>query len=116
MPISRRQFDFGVDKETDDWMTKIHKFLSENNDKAYNENEIRVTFSLKPQSDSYEIRTKKEEDAERSDVLDAMFNSNKRNMDESFILAIDTLVKFEAISKKEIRGVNYYSYSKPLDS
>ena len=116
MPISRRQFDFGVDKETDDWMTKIHKFLSENSDEAYSENEIRVIFSLKTQSEPFEIQTKKEERSERSDILDAMFNSDKRNMDESFTLAIDTLVKFEAISKKEIRGINYYSYGKPLDS
>lgn len=40
MPITRRQFELGVDDTLVSWMTKIHGFLSENLQQAYTQGEI----------------------------------------------------------------------------
>ena len=98
MPISRRQFDLGIDKETDDWITKIHQFLSEHKDEAYSEDEIRVKLNLKSSKYRYTFSSE-----------------NIGDSKTHFKIAIDTLVESGAIGKKEIQGINYYIYIKPID-
>ncbi len=40
MPITRKQFELGVDEEITDFMRKIHGFLSVHKNEAYNIDEI----------------------------------------------------------------------------
>lgn len=40
MPLTRRQFELGVDTETENWMRRIYGFLSENNHLAYTTEEL----------------------------------------------------------------------------
>ena len=40
MPITRRQFDLGIDEKLEDWMRRIHSFLSARRAEAFSESEL----------------------------------------------------------------------------
>ncbi len=40
MPITRKQFEIGIDPKIEEWMEKIRAFLSEHKDEAFNANEL----------------------------------------------------------------------------
>ena len=40
MPITKRQFDLGIDQDIQSWMQKIYSLLSDNRESAYSTQEI----------------------------------------------------------------------------
>ena len=56
MPITRKQFELGIDSEIEEWMKKIHSFLSEHKDQAFSEGELRESLGLKLPTPVKEIK------------------------------------------------------------
>lgn len=41
MPLTRRQFELGIDEEAEGWMRQLYQFLSDHRDLAYSSDELR---------------------------------------------------------------------------
>jgi len=82
MPITKRQFDWGVDGEIEAWMDKIKQYLKENKDKAFTAYELMEIFHGK-----------------------AAWGISEK---DAFNEAIEKLEEEESIEKKKIREDIYY--------
>ncbi len=90
MPITRRQFEMEIDTQIEEWMKKIHGFLTEHKDVAFKESELRYALW-----------------GERPLPLDVMQALNR---------ALEKLFELKAVEAKKIRDEWYYSYgSKSLE-
>jgi hypothetical protein len=91
MPVTRRQFELGIDQEIEDFMKKIYLFLAQRSDQAFGEEEIFQEHAV-----------------EMPDRLSALYK-------HPLHIALERLVEQEAAKKKGIRDRNYYTYGdKPL--
>jgi len=89
MPITRRQFELGVDAEIEGWMDKIHNFLSEHKDEAFNSEELWKTIYGKP----------------------AWQPAVREAFDEALIKLVDQ----EMAARRIIRETSYYAYKEKLE-
>lgn len=91
MPITRKQFELEIDPRIEEWMKKIHVFLTEHKDEAFRESELRNALlgEAPPMS------------------LDVM---------KAFSQALEKLAELEVVEFRKIRDEWYFSYgSKPLE-
>ena len=88
MPITRRQFDMGINDAIEGWMKKAIEFLAEHREEAFNNDELWEIL--------YGIKTYKSRDR------------------EAFDLALMRLVDQEKLEIRIIQNTNYYCYKKPL--
>lgn len=113
MPITRRQFELGIDSKIEEWMKKIHSFLSERKDEAFTEKELRQHFSptlLERLSDPQKRLVQSQR--ERKIEVDAFgFLPDER---EAFELALEKLEEQRAVEERKIRDIYYYSYREEL--
>lgn len=86
MPITRRQFELGVDKKMTELMRVIHDFLLDNIHKAYDKDEL--VYLLPHFKDL------------PSEIIDKV---------------LDKLVEAEAVEEGTIKGEKYYAYKGPLE-
>jgi len=84
MPITRRQFERGIDAEIEDCMVKVHSLLGQSKDDAFTAEEI------------YEKLI-----GEKVETLDYYHPVR---------LALDALVRENKADQKSIRGTYYYCY------
>ena len=82
MPITRKQFEWGVDAEIENWMNKILAFLAEHKDEAFTSDEL---WKLIYKSDIWATTVK-----------------------EAFDEALNKLVVIHEAEKRIIRDVEYY--------
>lgn len=89
MPLSRRQFELGVDPEAEDWMGQVYGHLEGHRDSAYSYDEVRkaIRGGSLPQAELNK------------------FNS-----------ALDVLVRIGAVNKAEVDGKDYYAYYQEMDT
>jgi hypothetical protein len=84
MPITRRQFDLGIDESVEEVTREIHRFLSSRRTQAFS----------------------------RDELLAAILNQepSARHVDS----AIEKLVEIRAMDLREVRGERYYAYLEDL--
>jgi len=93
MPITRRQFELGIDFGILQWMEKIHAFLSAHKAEAFTRSELAVTLGISAQR---------------------MFELKRQA--EDFDLALEKLTEVGAVEARRIKDILYYSYHSPLNT
>jgi hypothetical protein len=88
MPITKRQFELGIDDQVDDFMRQVYEMLANNKELAYSKAELRDALPGNPLS------------APQFDPLD---------------IAIDTLTRITAIEKREVSNIKYYAFSRKFE-
>ena len=89
MPITKRQFDLGIDEVIQSWMQKIYALLSDNRESAYSTEEIRESLP---------------EDLYQGVTLN-LFNH-----------ALNVLVKISAIDKRTVDFTDYFAFGSKFDT
>ena len=89
MPLSRRQFELGIDSEAEDWMRQAYQFLSEHPELAYSSGELEEAI----------LGT--EASSGRSGKLDH---------------ALDVLAEIGAFVKAKVKGTDYYAFREGFDT
>jgi len=104
MPITRRQFEMGIDNRIEEWMEKIRAYLCEHRDEAFAKEELRKYFSTTL--------------VESLDERYQRIMQHNKNMDafnflsdewSAFESALSKLFEIRDIEEREIRDVIYYS-------
>ena len=89
MPLSKRQFELGIDSEAEDWMRQAYQFLAGHPDLAYSSGEIEeAILGIEAASG-------------RSGKLDH---------------ALDVLTEIGALVKAKVRGTDYYGFREEFDT
>ena len=89
MPLSKRQFELGIDSEAEDWMRQAYQFLARHPDLAYSSGELAEAI----------LGT--EASSEKSGKLDH---------------ALDVLAEIGAFDKAKVRGTDYYAFREGFDT
>lgn len=89
MPITRKQFELGIDSTVEDWMEKIYTFLDQNKTQAFNSSEIGA-------------------------ALDAPSNYGEMGyaQERAFNSALEKLVEMNAVNEREVEGTIYFAPGK----
>lgn len=104
MPITRRQFELGIDDTLVSWMTRIHAFLSENRQQAYAEGEI-----INALADDIEAFHR-----EHRVAMGLPPNDNIRFGSPPIGEALEKLFELGVVSAREIASGRYYAYLSDL--
>lgn len=97
MPITRRQFELGIDNLIEQWMRNVHQLLAANQDKAYSEEELKAAFgSILPSA----VGT-------LTDLAHSEHHHPLRT-------ALEKLIELDAIDARVLDSVVYYTYKRPL--
>ena len=95
MPITRRQFELGIDPAIEEWMEKLYDFLKDHKAEAYSADELEATFRVAPTTTALFVTRSPEQDA--------------------LGRALAALLEIRAIDTREVRGVTYYAFKRPVD-
>ncbi len=87
MPITRKQFVIGIDPKIEEWMKKIHSFLSQHKDAAFTREELWGALQVQVKPEEW----------------------------EAWDTALDKLTELKAVGKGIIRGTDYYAYGRDLE-
>ena len=101
MPITRRQFELGIDDTLVSWMTRLHAFLSENRQQAYTQGEI--TNAL---ADDIEAFHRERRVAMGLSPDEVAIRSGSPPIGE----ALDKLSELGVVSVRRIATGQYYAY------
>ena len=85
MPITRRQFELGIDKEVEGWIRQVYGQLEKNKDLAYSHQELLEGLRGGPPEP------------------------------EKFERALYALLALSAVAKSEVDGTDYYAFNRELD-
>jgi uncharacterized protein YktB (UPF0637 family) len=110
MPITRKQFEEGVDEKLEEWMKKIQKFLEQHNNEAFSLEELHKEFEqylLRLLSEDEKISLK----VAKEDAF--IFLPGEK---QAFDSALDKLVEMKKAEKRIIRDKEYYSFWKKRDN
>lgn len=93
MPITRKQFELGIDAQIEAWMAKIHFFLADHKDEAF------AGFELAEQLDGFsqEYKAFRLKGVSIGPMFDSVFE-----------LALEKLLETGAVDTRLIRGESYY--------
>ena len=104
MPITRKQFDMGIDQRTEEWMEKIRTFLTEHKDEAFTREEIRQNYH----KDLLELLTDQQKEFLKlrggNDPFTVLSDESS-----AFNAALEKLVEMDEVEERRIRGEDYYS-------
>ena len=89
MPLTKRQFQLGIDEEGEEWMRQVYRLLAENRDLAYSAEELRETVL--------------------GSAVTAGVQSSK------FDRSIEVLAEIGAIDKGEVDRTDYYAFLQDFD-
>ena len=89
MPLSKRQFELGIDSEAEDWMRQAYWFLAGQPDLAYSLEEL--------------------EEA----ILGTEASTGRPGKLEH---ALDVLAEIGAFDKAKVRGTDYYAFREEFDT
>ncbi|MHB8105656.1 MAG: hypothetical protein ACYDG5_09015 [Dehalococcoidales bacterium] len=104
MPISREQFDMGIDEKTTQWVGKIGGFLQFRHDEAFNEEELLEHFSDELIENLSRIDKQLVQQRKKPYVFDILPDEKS-----AFYAALDKCVEMKSIEKRKIRETYYYS-------
>ncbi len=105
MPITRRQFDLGIDPTLEQWMTRIHKFLEDHRNEAFSEPDLKVRLST--DVEAFDEAWK----AERGLPSDA---SVLTPIDGIIRASLTKLVEILAAEARDVEYTTYYAYRDEL--
>lgn len=100
MPITRKQFELGIDSPVQDWMNKLYDFLAARKEQAFAEDE------LADELNGWDPKQKE---------LKARVPSLVVRPLGDFKLALEKLVETRAVGVRRIKETAYYSHSRPLE-
>jgi Fe2+ or Zn2+ uptake regulation protein len=86
MPLTKRQFELGIEHQTEGWMQKIYQLLSEDRDHAYSSREI--LEKLRGRSHVSAVKLPR---------------------------ALEVLVGIGAVETREVDGTYYYAFYREVD-
>ena len=89
MPITKRQFDLGIDEDIQSWMQKIYALLSTDRELAYSFQEIQEALL----HDAFQVQTL-----------------------ERLNRALDVLVEIGAIDKRSVDDTGYFAFGSEFDT
>jgi len=89
MPLSKRQFELGVDEEAEAWMRQIYDLLAGQPESAYSSEEL-------------------------SQLV--LGDSQDRTNVEKLGSALSALVDVQAVEKGNVRGEQYYAFRQEVDT
>ena len=93
MPITRKQFELGIDNAAKDWMKRLHSFLADHKAEAFSAQEL----------------------AEREGVEWSTFDGEPVG-DARFVhYALDKLSRLDWVERRWVRDEWYYAYSSPWE-
>ena len=110
MPITRRQFELEIDAKIEEWMRKIHSFLAEHKDEAFNEDELRQHYSPPLVGLLSDAQKRYLQVKGKGDPFDILPGEKW-----SFDRALEKLVDLRAVEKATIRASEYYAYKRDLE-
>ena len=90
MPLTKRQFELGLDEEAEDWMRQAYQLLEQNRDLAYSAKELG----------------------------EAVLGAAAGFLDQSKKLerVLDVLAEIGAVDKGTVAGTDYYAYLQDFDT
>ena len=89
MPLTRRQFELGIDEEGEEWMRQVYNLLADRQDLAYSSDELcRMVLGDSPE-------------LERT---------------EKFQRALDVLAMMGAATRGQISDQDYYAFVEEFDT
>jgi len=114
MPITRRQFDLGIDNRIEGWMRKIHAFLAEHKDEAFNAAELKLELHPSARGlSSADLREKAPRDPDEMQRRREYLVSYEIE-DKAMDLAMGKLAQVGAIDERLVSGTSYYLCRGPL--
>lgn len=96
MPITRQQFELGIDSEIEEWMRKIYDFLELHKNQAFTESEIGEALGG---IEAYRVL-----DFAKGDVQDLPPSISGRARK-----ALERLVSLGAANERDVAGQTYYA-------
>lgn len=103
MPITRRQFELGIDDLIATWMTKVHAFLSRNRDQAFTEKEIAEALKDDIKAAQPELRRARGWPPDRNIELEPPIRTALAKLEEIF-----------AADARKVHEDIYYAYLRDL--
>lgn len=86
MPITKRQFELGIDATVEGWMEKVYDFLLAHKEQAYAPDEIRTALGV------------------------AVFDPDRQRIEA----ALETLAELGGIEARKVQGTRYFSFRQAL--
>ena len=90
MPLTKRQFDLGIDEEGEEWMRQVYLLLAEHRDLAYSFEELKET------------------------VLGGGITASTQA--SKFNRALEVLAEIGALDKGEVDRTDYYAFLQEFDT
>ena len=91
MPITKRQFELGIDSDAEGWMRQVYELLEADNELAYAEAEL----GDKILGEQY------------------LADATKRNL---FPKALEVLARLNAVERREVGDTYYYAFYRKFDT
>ncbi|MBI2304616.1 MAG: hypothetical protein HYU86_07720 [Chloroflexi bacterium] len=102
MPITRKQFELGIDSAIEEWMKRIHRFLADHKDEAFTEEEIKLNILGQPP------------ERDTPEWIKTLLKYQEKQV--GFSEALGKLVELSAAKEKSVGGATYYAVgSRPLE-
>ena len=101
MPITRRQFELGIDDTIAEWMRKVHALLAHNRDQAFSEQEINDAFKDDINAFQRELRIARGFDPDEDHIIVGR---------PPIPTAIAKLREIFAVEAREVDSGIYYAY------
>jgi len=93
MPITRKQFELGIDAEIESYMKRIHDFLAQHRDEAFTLSELGQALGV---------------------PLASWLRLSSGEL--AFLRAVDKLVEAGAVATKHIENIPYHAWRAPLET
>ena len=89
MPLTRRQFELGIDEESETWMRQVYDLLDNHRHLAYSADELQ----------------------------EAILGQNKDSVkEEKFARALEVLEQISAADKRWLEDIEYYAFLQEFDT
>ena len=89
MPLTKCQFELGIDDEAEDWMRQVYALLQNNRELVYSSTELDETILGAPVPVA---------------------------MRDKFRISLDVLVMIRAVEKRWVEDSDYYAFLQDLDT
>ena len=93
MPITKRQFELGIDSDLEERMQRIYSFMEAHPDEAFSLAELREIFKIPDSPKDYEYGKAAE-----------WVTDNER-----FLMSLERLVKLDIVRERDVASIKYYA-------
>ncbi len=93
MPITKRQFELGIDSDLEERMQNIYSFMESHQDEAYSLSELREIFKIPDSPKDYDYSS-----------AAGWVTDNER-----FLMSLERMVKLDIVRERDVASVKYYA-------